>query len=403
MKVLLADALDPSAAAELRAQGYTVDVRPELGADDLASELADYDALVVRSTKVGAEAISSSRRLSLVVRAGAGTENIDVAAASAQGIHVCNIPGRNAVAVAELTFGLLLAIDRHIASATADLRAGVWNKTVYSDADGLMGRTMGVVGLGEIGLEVAQRAKAFGMTVLGLRKPGRSEATESRIRSIGIRLVDSLEELVASSDVVTLHVPGGDDTRSMVDAGLLAHFKDGAILLNTSRGDVVDDDALIEAMDAKGIRAGLDVYRDEPPSGGHSFESPLARHPLVVGTHHIGASTEQAQLAIARAVVESVCSFAAGEPIDCINLAPRDEECTSLIIRHHDRVGVLAAIFGVLRGGGLNIQHMENRVFQGHQAAVAAIDVSAGFTDDLKRQLEELPDVLGVGVAWGHS
>ncbi len=403
MKVLFADALDPSAADALRARGHSVDVRPELGAEDLAEHLGDYDALVVRSTKVSADAMSTSRRLSLVVRAGAGTENIDVATASARGIHVCNIPGRNAVAVAELTFGLLLAIDRHIASATADLRVGVWNKAVYSEADGLMGRTMGVVGLGEIGLEVAQRAKAFGMTVLGLRKVGRDEATESRIRSIGIRLVDSLEELVASSDVVTLHVPGGDDTRSLVDAELLSHFRDGSILINTSRGDVVDEDALLHAMDTKGVRAGLDVYRDEPASSDRSFDSPLARHPSVVGTHHIGASTEQAQLAIAEAVVESVCSFAAGEPVNCINLAPRDDDCTSLIIRHYDRVGVLAAIFGVLRGAGLNVQHMENRVFEGRVAAVAAIDVSAGFTDELKRQLEELPDVLGVGVAWGRS
>ena len=403
MRILLADALDDQATAALRAAGHEVTVQPELTAEDLPSRLAGHDALVVRSTKVRAEALQATDELALVVRAGAGTENIDVATASSQGVHVCNVPGRNAVAVAELTIGLLLAVDRHIAAATADLRDGVWNKKKYSQADGLMGRTIGIVGLGSIGLAVAERAKAFGLTVVGLRRPGRSAQTEGRVRSIGIRLVDDLHELVSTSDIVSLHVPGGADTHQLLDAETIAALPDGAIVLNTSRGDCVDEAALIEAMDSRGLRAGIDVFADEPASGDAEVSSPLAQHPSVVGTHHIGASTRQAQTAIADGVVETVQAFAGGEPVNCINLAPRGTGSCTLTIRHYDRVGVLAAVFGILRGAGLNVQHMENRVFQGGTAAVASIDVSAPASPAIIAELVALPDVLGVGVVGSES
>lgn len=403
MHVLFADAIDESAVEALQASGHTVDFRPGLTEADLAGNLDDVDALVVRSTRVPAAALESSKRLALVVRAGAGTENIDVDVASARGVHVCNVPGRNAVAVAELTMGLLLAVDRHIAAATADLRDGVWNKKRYSEADGLLGRTMGIIGLGEIGLAVAERAKAFGLTIIGQRKPGRSAETENRIRSIGIRLVDSLEELVASSDIVSLHVPGGPETKGLIDAELLAHFRDGAVLLNTSRGDCVNEEALIDALDGRGMRAGIDVFCDEPASGDQRVESRLARHPSVVGTHHIGASTRQAQLAVADGVVQTVLAFAAGAPVNCINLAPRGTGSCTITVRHYDRVGVLAAIFGVLRGGGLNVQHMENQVFAGAAAAVASIDVSDAIDEAMRQELEALPNVLGVSVVTATS
>ncbi len=399
MHVLLADAIDDSAVELIREADHTVDSEPSLTTDTLPAAIGAADVLVVRSTKVPAPVLEAGKNLSLVVRAGAGTENIDVEAASGLGIHVCNVPGRNAVAVAELTVGLLLAVDRHIAAGTADLRAGVWNKKRYSQADGLMGRTIGIIGLGEIGLSVAERAKAFGLTILGQRKPGPSSRTEARIRSIGIRLVDTVEELVAASDIISLHVPGGDATRGMINAELLARFRDDAILLNTSRGDCVDEPALLAAMDARGIRAGVDVFCNEPAAGDTEVDSALAQHPNVVGTHHIGASTRQAQLAVAAGVAETVNSFASGTVANCVNLAPRGTGSHSITIRHYDRVGVLAAVFGVLRGGGLNVQHMENQVFEGGKAAVATIDVSDAVNDELRMQLLELPNVLGVSVA----
>ena len=306
------------------------------------------------------------------------------------------MPARNAVAVAELTMGLLLATDRHVAQATADLRAGRWSKATYSNAEGLMGRTIGIVGLGEIGLCVAERAKAFGLVIVGLRRPNRTPESEARIRSIGIRLVDSIEQLVGMSDIVSLHVPAVDDTASMVDAALLGHFRQGAILLNTSRGDMIDEDALIAAMDAKGIRAGLDVFRDEPRSGDSEFDSKLAKHPNVIGTHHIGASTDQAQRSVAQGVAQTVQAFASGAPINCRNLVARGAGVSTLTIRHYDRVGVLAAVFSILRGAGVNVQHMENRVFEGGTAAVASIDITKDLTPEIRDELLALPDVLGV-------
>ncbi len=397
MHVLFADAIDQSAVDALETAGHTATLNAALSAEDLVNNLDEVDALVVRSTKVTEEAINASARLALIVRAGAGVENVNLDVASAKGIHVCNVPGRNAVAVAELTMGLLLAVDRHIAAATADLREGVWNKKTYSKADGLMGRTMGIIGLGEIGLSVAERAKGFGLTVIGVRSR-RSSTAESRIRSIGIRLVDTLEDLVSESDIVSLHVPANADTESMINGALLEHFRDGAILLNTSRGKCVDEQALLASMDSKGIRAGLDVYRDEPGAGDTSFDSELARHPSVVGTHHVGASTRQAQMSVAKGVVEAVAAFTAGVPVNCLNLAPRGTGRSSLTIRHYDKVGVLAAVFGVLRGARVNVQHMENSVFAGGVAAVASIDVGEGFNEAVRAELEALPNVLGVAV-----
>lgn len=397
MRILLADALDASASDALTAAGHEVETRADLTAGDLAGHLGGVDVLVVRSTKVHADAITAGADLSLIVRAGAGTDTIDVEAASAAGIHVCNVPGRNAVAVAELTMGLLLAIDRHIAAGTADLRSGVWNKKVYSKADGLLGRTIGIVGLGDIGLRVAERAKAFGLTVVGQRKNGRSEQTETAIRQIGIRLVDELSELAAASDIITVHVPSNDATRGLVDAEFLSYCRDGAIILNTSRGDVVDEAALIVAMDERGMRAGLDVFQNEPGSG-NEFDSALAKHPSVVGTHHVGASTAQASRSVADGAVETIEAFEAGRPVNCVNLAPRGIGVWQVTVRHLDRVGVLASVLVALRGAGLNVSNMENRVFSGREAAVASIELSGSVPQETLDELAALDNVLGVSV-----
>jgi D-3-phosphoglycerate dehydrogenase / 2-oxoglutarate reductase len=329
------------------------------------------------------------------VRAGAGTNTIEVDAASEVGIYVTNVPGRNAIAVAELTMGLLLAIDRRIADNVADLRTGSWNKADYSKADGLFGKVIGIVGLGEIGFAVAERATGFGLQVHAIRKE-RDEATDERIRGLDIELVDSLEELVASSDIVSIHVPTTPETESMFDARLLDRMKEGAILLNTSRGDIVDEAALLDALETRGIRAGLDVYPDEPGSAATDWSSKLAQHPNVVGTHHIGASTSQAQKAVAEGVVEIIDAFVRGEILNCVNLAPTRLGTHTLHVRHFDRVGVLAGVFDILRRRELNVEQMENRVFEGRNAAVATIDVVGDVGPDLIAALEALDDVIHV-------
>lgn len=396
MRILYADSVGDHAVERLTEAGHVLDMRPELSAETLPEAIADYEVLVVRSTKVTADTIDAAKGLGLIVRAGAGTDNIDSDAASARGIYVCNVPGRNAIAVAELTMGLILALDRRIPDNTSDLREGRWDKKTYTKADGIFGKQIGIIGLGDIGLAVAERAKAFGMTVVAVRKADRSAEALAAIRGIGIRLVDSEEELLSSSDVISIHVPKSDNTIAMVDDSFLATMADGSYLINTSRGDVVDEDALLRALDSGRIRAGLDVWNDEPGSGQGSFGSPLAGHPGVVGTHHIGASTDQAQRSVAEGTVETIESYLSGDPINCVNIRrePTGESC--LTVRHLDRVGVLAQVFAVLRSHGMNVQQMQNQVFVGGQAAVASIHVGTAPDESVVTALSAIPEVLYV-------
>ena len=399
MQLLIADSLPQKTIAGLEARGHRCVVDPGLGEADLAGRIPGFDILVVRSTKVPRSVFEAADRLALVIRAGAGTNTIDTAVAAARGVLVANVPGRNSAAVAELAMGLLLAIDRRIPDNVADLRAGRWDKKTYSKATGLLGSTLGIVGLGSVGLCVAERAAAFGVKLQTLAKPGRPAYVEARAADLGITMCASLPELISTSDIVSLHVPSSPETRHLVDETFLSHMRPGSILLNTSRGEVIDEAALLRALDTGAVRAGLDVYEDEPGAGTAEWSSALAQHPSVVGTHHIGASTQQAQLAIAAGVVEIVDAFAAGEARNCVNLAPRRLGSVTLTVRHLDRVGVLARVLDLLSLAGLNVEHMENRVFRGGEAAVASIDVAGSMPDELLDQVGAIPDVLGVSAA----
>jgi D-3-phosphoglycerate dehydrogenase len=396
MRVLFADSVGGTAVSDLESRGHTCTLDAALGADDLPGAIAGADVLVVRSTKVRREVFESADRLALVIRAGAGTNTIDVEAAAERGVLVANLPGRNAAAVAELTMGLLLAIDRRLVDATLDLRSGRWDKKGYGKARGLLGCTMGILGLGSIGLEVAQRARAFGIDVRALAKPGRSPRTAARAAELDIELVPTLEELLPTVDVVSLHLPSSPDTVGLVDEAFLALLKPGAVLLNTSRGELVDEKALLEALDERDLRAGLDVYADEPGSGTAEWTSVLAQHPRVVGTHHVGASTRQAQEAIAAGVVELVDAFVQGDTPHCVNLEPSRLGSAVLTVRHQDRVGVLAQVLDRLSRAGLNVEHMENRIFRGGAAAVATIDVAGAVSEGLLSDLGTVQGVLGV-------
>jgi D-3-phosphoglycerate dehydrogenase len=397
MRILFADKLPEQTLHDLEAHGHECVMETGLSADELAGRIAGYDVLVVRSTKVRRAVFEAADRLALVIRAGAGTNTIDTAAAAERAVFVSNVPGRNAAAVAELTMGLLLAVDRRIADNVADVREGRWDKKTYGKAEGLMGAAMGIIGLGSIGFLVAERAAAFGIRVLSVER-GRSPAAAARAEELGITMVGSVEELLSASDIVSLHVPSSPETRHLVDEGFLARMKPGAILLNTSRGDVVDEAALLAALDDGQVRAGLDVFDSEPGSGQAAWDSPLARHPGVVATHHIGASTAQAQRAIAQGVTEIVDAFTAGEARHCVNLDPDRVGSVALTVRHLDRVGVLAQVLDVLSTAHLNVQHMVNRVFRGGEAAVAFIDVEGQASEELLGALRGIPHVLGVSV-----
>lgn len=397
MRVLIADRFSERRLEKMRKRGYDVRYEPTLDASTLPEAVADAEVLVVRSTPVTAETIEAGQEIGLIIRAGAGTDTIDLDAASSRGVYVCRVPGRNAVAVAELTMGLLLALDRRIPDNVAGLRAGEWRKAEFSKARGLKGRRLGIIGMGAIGLEVATRARAFGMKISCLEHP-RSEERQDVISDLGIRQRDDIESLLAECDVVTLHVPATADTVGLVNAEFLAHMRDGAWLINTSRGEVVVAKDLLDALDSKGLWAALDVFPDEPKAGTSKYESPLAQHPHVYGTHHIGGSTEQAQEAIAKQVAKLIYGYSHGTLDDAVNLAQPMPSTTVITVRHIDQVGVLSRVFAVLRSANINVEHMENHIFEGARAANAVIHLHGDFNEAVRKELADLDAVLHVGV-----
>ncbi|MBE9375454.1 hydroxyacid dehydrogenase [Saccharopolyspora sp. HNM0983] len=317
MRVLVADTFPETRLAELAADGHAYRYRPEATTGELPAEVAGMQALVVRSTRVPAEVVTAGGDLRLVIRAGAGTDTIDTAAAARAGVRVCNVPGRNSAAVAELACALLLALDRDIVGNVTALRTGTWDKAGFSRARGIADRDVGIVGLGRIGLEFAARVAAFGARVHTVAKPGRSAEVAERAEQLGVRYVDDLPALARTCDVLSLHAPG--DSGTLLDRHVLAELRPGAIVLNTARAHLVDEAALIEVMDARGILAGIDVFAAEPAGGTGTISSNLAAHPNVYGTHHIGASTRQAQDAVAAEVVRMLRAFGQGEVRHCVN------------------------------------------------------------------------------------
>jgi D-3-phosphoglycerate dehydrogenase len=395
MKVLIADKLETFALEGLRRLGADVVVRPGLTGDALAEAAADADILIVRSTKVPAAVFSRARRLSLVIRAGAGVNTIDVPAAAARGVFVANTPGKNATAVAELALGLLVAIDRRIPDNVRALREGRWDKKTFSEARGLAGRTLGIVGTGQIGREVAVRARAFGMRIVAWSR----SLDEAGAAALGVERAASLEALVDASDVVSLHLALTPETRGIFGRELLHRMNPGSVLINTARAELVDEAALLEAIEARGLRVGLDVLQDEPSDKACGFESALGRHPSAYVTHHIGASTEQAQNAVAAEVVRIVATFLdTGRVPSCVNLCARSPATHQLAVRHEDRVGVLAGVLGEISRQGVNVEEMENVIFDGAQAACCFLRLASEPARELIAAIEAQPHVLGVGV-----
>lgn len=373
MKVLVADKFEKSGLEGLEALACEVIYDPDLKDAALAEKLAATQAevLVVRSTKVTKEIVDASS-LAVIVRAGAGYDNIDIPAASARGIYVANCPGKNSIAVAELAFGLILALDRHIPDNVSELKQGVWNKKKYSKARGLYGSTLGLVGMGKIAQEMIPRAKAFGMNVIAYSRWMMPDVAAA----LGIARAESLEDLARQSDIVSVHVSLRGDTRGMLGKSFFDAMRQGAYLVNTSRAEVIDQDAMIEALKAGKITVGLDVFQGEPNVPEGSYDGPLKDSPGVYCTHHIGASTDQAQEAVAAETVRIVREFKySGLVPNVVNVSRNEAATHVLVVRHQDKVGVLAHVLGVLKEEGVSVQEMENIVLGGAQSAIAQIAV----------------------------
>ena len=397
MRLLVADAFPEKLLATFAPLGFTVDYKPKLTAEELPTAIGDAQVLIVRSTKVKRPVFEASKKLELVIRAGAGVDNIDVKAASERGIYVANCPGKNSVAVAELTMALLLAIDRRVADATHDLKTGVWNKAAYGKADGIKGKTMGIVGFGAIGRLVAARANAFDLDVHVYNDP---PILDEEAEELGVTSVASLSELAEKCDIVSVHVPHLPATEGLCNAAFFAKMKPGAIFLNTSRGSIHDEAALMAAMQEKGIRAGLDVFANEPAGGTAEFSPAIAKLPGFVGTHHVGASTEQSQNAIAAECVRICREYAAtGLAPNVVNIERHSPAKLKLIVRHYDKVGVLANVLGIVRNHKLNVEEMTNTIFEGAKTAVAVVRLSEAPTSAVVDEIAALTDeVISVDV-----
>jgi D-3-phosphoglycerate dehydrogenase / 2-oxoglutarate reductase len=332
MKVLIADTFEQRGRDGLTALGCDVHYEPGLSDQALADALRAHAAsiLIVRSTKVTAPMLTPD--LKLIVRAGSGVNTIDVKAATARGILVANCPGRNAIAVAELVMGWLVALDRRIPDNAADLRAGNWNKKTYSKARGLYGRTLGLLGAGSIARQVMIRAAAFGMPLVlwSRRFDGQdrlmspAEVTdlglEHAARQTTIALAPTPADVAARADALSLHLALAPETRQLVNAAVLDRLRPGAYVINTARAEIVDHEALRQMVREKHLRVALDVFAAEPSSSMGEFADPIVQEPLVYGTHHIGASTDQAQDAIAAETVRIIGEFMkTGKAPNCVN------------------------------------------------------------------------------------
>ena len=395
MTILVADNIAQVGIETLKRAGHDVVVQPTLDGDALVEALSEQapQVLIVRSTRVTPEALDASPKLGLIVRAGAGYDTIDVKGASNRGIFVANCPGKNSVAVAELTMGLVLALDRRIPDNVAEARGGHWNKKKYAQAAGVKGRRLGVIGLGNIGEAVIERAKAFDMNVIAWSR----SLTPDDADRLGVSWRSDPMEVAADADIVTLHIAATPDTKHLADRPFFEAMSEGTTFINTSRASVVDEEALAWAVESKNIRAGLDVMAGEPAQKEADFDHPLAEHPNVYMTHHIGASTQQAQNATAQEAARVITTYdESGAVPNCVNLATQTPATHQITVRHRDKVGVLAAVLDEIRRAGWNIQEMDNLIFEGAQAASASIRFDGPMDEAVVERIGAHDDVFAV-------
>ena len=390
MKILIADKVSAKMVADLKALGCDVVLEPDVSAEALPASLSGVEILIVRSKQVTATAIEAGASLSLIIRAGAGVNTIDIKKASEKGVYVANCPGKNTDAVAELAIGLLIAADRRIPDALIDLRAGRWRKKEYGKARGLKGRTLGIVGLGSIGRAVARRALGMEMNVIGWSR----RLTPAIAKALDIGYCATLDELADSADAVSVHLAATKDTKGLLGESFFGRLKPGALFINTARSEVVDGAALKTALAAGKLRAALDVFENEPAGGEAPFADTELAARLAAASPHIGASTDQAEEAIAEETVRVAKTFLeTGKPVNAVN--PRKlHNGVPLVVRHYNRVGVLANILGELRAEGINIEEMENTIFDGELAACCALILDKTPSEALMQRIGGAENVI---------
>ncbi|MBT8379258.1 MAG: phosphoglycerate dehydrogenase [Ignavibacteria bacterium] len=389
LKILIADKFPDKYIEQMKKLNLEVTYEPTYGEKDLVEAAKEVDILVVRSTKVNEDAIKNSKNLNLIIRAGSGVNNINIQAANKKGIYVANCPGMNAVAVAELAVGLMISLDRFIPDSVIDFRNGVWNKAKYSKGKGLKGKTLGIIGVGAIGKEVAKRALAFEMNVYG--------KDITRIEGVQIKDFSEMDKLLPLCDVVTVHLPATEDTIGLFNKKMFGYMKDGALLINTSRHNVIVEEDLLEAIKEKNIRFAGDVFKGEPEAKTGEVKSHFQNNPNIYITHHIGASTEQAQDAVAQETVNIINHYAHSGIIDhWVNRAKITDAHYQLVVKHYDKPGVLAGVLDLLREGDINIEEIENVIFDGALAASCTMKLINAVSPDMLKKMKENPNIISV-------
>lgn len=346
MKVLVSEPLAEEGLALLR-EHFEVTYRPSMTTAELLDAIGQYDALIVRSaTQVNAQVLAAGKRLRVVGRAGVGTNNIDVDAATSRGIVVVNVPDGNTIAACEHTMAMMLALARNLPQAAQSLAAGRWERQKFVGVE-LYGKVLGVIGLGRIGTEVSKRAQAFGMKIIGYDP----FASPAQVTKLGIKLT-TLEEVLASADFLTIHSPLTPQTRNMIGARELAMMKRGARVINCARGGIINERALYEALaEGKIAGAALDVFEQEPPG-----DNPLLSLPNVIGTPHLGASTVEAQVTCAVEVANQVIRCLTGQPVrNAVNLPSLPEKEWEELVPLLPLAEVLGRIFSQALPGPMEV------------------------------------------------
>jgi len=391
-KVLIADQCDQKTVRLLKESGYEVRMDPSITEATLATEIKDYNILIVRSKKVNRAAIEAANALSIIVRAGAGVNTIDVNAAAEKGIYVCNTPGCNNDAVAELAMGHIIACDRQICANTAHLRAGEWRKKLFLTCEGLRDHTLGIIGRGNIAKSLINIAKGMHMKIIVW---SRSFSPEEA-KALGVEYAATPLDVAKVADAVSVHISyNKEQTHHFINAEFFNAMKDGAIFVNTSRGEVVDTAAMLEAIKNKKLKVGLDVYEGEPAASMGEFPHKDLANAVCSCTCHIGASTNQAGDVIADATVDVVNTFVReGKAKNCVNLNCKPAADGTLMVRH---TGVLADIIAVCAKNNAQILSVNNCVLKGDKAQSLTLTLKCDHC--FKEEVAAIPGVLGVGCA----
>lgn len=396
-RILIVDQFGSAGIEALRSFGCDVIHNGMLTAQTLARAVADLepDVLIAQTTSISQEVFSASERLGLVICTGASIDRIDVDAASQRGVFVAHSPGRTAAAVAELAWGLILACDRRLPEQISQLRSGNWDSSKCPDAAGLMGRTLGIVGLGQVGQEIARRGLAFGMHVVAWSR----HITEERCDALGVDYCANLVNLAKLSDVVTVSVSATEETAGLLGDKFFNALRPGATVVNTSLGRTINEEALLNAVRTKGIRAGLDLHESEEVDRSRPTLRALLQEPFVYGTSQSGAMTSQARDAADDEVVRTVRQWLDhGTVAGCVNRTTLSSATTLIHVRLLNRPGVLAGIFEVLGRANINVEEMENVICAGGDAAIARIHVNTTPTQGQIEAIRRAPHVLGVTV-----